>query len=121
MCGTTMRPFTSLPRPMLLTLVILFAAATATYSVIWLFQIRHGLVFQGITSLHYSKASRSMVVGGVLRSSIAERAGLQADCIVAINGKTLESVVPYSEELIVAPSDSVDLTVERVGSSGQRI
>jgi membrane-associated protease RseP (regulator of RpoE activity) len=99
-----MRPFTSLPRPMLLSLAILFAAATTTYSVIWLVQIRHGFVFQGITSLHYSKASRSVVVVGVLPSSIAERAGLQAeDRIVAINGKTLESIVPYYEELIVAP------------------
>ncbi|HTG62048.1 MAG TPA: PDZ domain-containing protein, partial [Terriglobia bacterium] len=116
-----MRPFTSLPRPMLLTLAILFAAATATYSLIWLFQIRHGFVFQGITSLHYSKASRSMVVGGVLRGSIAERTGLQADDrILAINGRMLESIVPYYEEFIVAPSDSVELTVERVSSSGQR-
>ena len=117
-----MRPFTSLPRPMLLTLAVLFAAATATYSVIWLFQIRHAMVFAGITSLPYSKASRSLAVGGVVRGSIAERVGLQADDrIVAINGRTLETLVPYYEELIVAPSDSVELTVERVGSSGQRI
>jgi C-terminal processing protease CtpA/Prc len=92
---------------MLLTLAILFASATATYSVIWLFQIRRAFAFQGITSLHYSKASRSMLVGGVLRGSIAERAGLQADDhIVAINGKKLESIVPFYEGFIVAPSDS---------------
>jgi len=30
---------------MLLTLAMLFAAATATYSVIWLFRAYHGLVF----------------------------------------------------------------------------
>ena len=119
--GTTMRPLTSLPRPMLLTLAVLFAAATATYSVIWLFQIRHAMVFAGITSLPYSKASRSLAVGGVVRGSIAERVGLQADDrIVAINGRTLETLVPYYEELIVAPSDSVELTVDPAGSSGQR-
>ena len=116
-----MRRFTSLPRPMLLTLAVLFATATATYSLIWLFQIRHSVAFVGTTSLVYSKADGSMRVAGVVGGSPAERAGLRADDrIVAINGKTLQSIGPYYEAFIVAPSDSVELTVERVGSSGQR-
>ncbi len=106
---------------MLLTLAVLFATATATYSVIWVFQIRHGVAFIGTTSLDYSKGDCSMRVRGVNAGSTAERAGLQAgDRIVAINGRRLASLVPYYEGIIVASSDRVELTVERVGSSGQR-
>ena len=106
---------------MLLMLALLFASATATYSLIWLFQCRHGIAFVGTTSLVYSKADGSMRVGGVVAGSTAERAGLRADDrIVAINGETLQSIVPYYEAIIVARNDLVELTVDRAGSSAQR-
>jgi sigma-B regulation protein RsbU (phosphoserine phosphatase) len=105
---------------MLLTLALLFATATATYSVIWLFQIRHGIAFVGTTSLVYSRAEGSMRVGGVVAGGTAEWAGLQrGDRIVAINGRTLETTSPYYQGFIVAPTDSVKLTVERAGYSKQ--
>jgi len=36
-----MRTFTSLPRPLLLTLAILFAAATTAYSIVWMVHVHH--------------------------------------------------------------------------------
>ena len=106
---------------MLLTLAVLFASATATYSFLWLIQFPRGTAFVGTTSLIYSKADAHLRVGGVVAKSPAERAGLRGDDrIVAINGETLQSLEPYYEGLIVARKDPVELTIERPGVSGQR-
>jgi len=119
--GKSMRPFTSLPRPILLMLAVLFASATATYSVIWLFQFRHGMAYGGTTGLVYSKTDAALRVSGVVAGGPAERAGLRADDrIVAINRQPLQSLRPYYEAFILARNNSVELTIERPGVSGQR-
>src|SRR5437016_7673055 len=62
-----------------------------------------------------------MWVGSVFSGSPAEQAGLRpGDRIVAIDGHTLDNLRPFYEAIIVGQRDSVELTVERPGSPGER-
>src|SRR5437879_12994967 len=62
-----------------------------------------------------------MWVGSVFSGSPAEQAGLRpGDRIVAIDGQTLDNLRPFYEAIIVGQRDSVELTVERPGSPGER-
>ncbi len=104
----------SLPRPVLLTLAVVFAAATILYSAIWMYAIRwEPQVWLG-TNFQY----RSFRVTDVAEGSPAEQAGLMADDrIVAVNGQSLET---YSRFFDVVwrghPGDVISLTVERPGA-----
>jgi len=111
------------PRRLLLYLLAtLFAAASTTYSVLWVIQAKRHTPQPGFTNYEYSAATRSMKVGMVFPESPAEQAGLQpGDRIIAIDGKKLETLRPFYEAIIAGQRDVVELTVEQPGSpAGQR-
>ena len=91
-----MRGFTSLPRPLLVALATLFAAATILYGAIWMYYIRWEPKAQLSIEFEYSATTRSLHLTRVLEGSAAEQAGLRSeDRIVAINGRRLDTVNPY--------------------------
>ncbi|MFQ5724556.1 MAG: hypothetical protein ACE5G6_08675, partial [Terriglobia bacterium] len=55
-----MRGFPSLPRPLLLVLAVLFAAATILYSAIWMYYVRWEPKAQIGIEAPYSRLTRSM-------------------------------------------------------------
>ncbi len=114
-----MRGFTSLPRPLLVALAVLFAAATILYSAIWMYYVRWESNAQIGIEAPYSMLTRSMRVTGVPEGGAAERAGLRPeDRIVAINGRRLDTMNPYFDAVSRGqPGDVVELTVERPGAA----
>ena len=114
-----MRGFTSLPRPLLVALATLFAAATILYSAIWMYYVRWESKAQIGIEAPYSMLTRSMHVTGVPEGSAAEQAGLRSeDQVVAINGRRLDTVNPYFDAVYRGqPGDVVELTVERPGAA----
>ena len=108
---------TSFPRPVLLTLAVLFAAATILYSAIWMYAVRwESEVLLGINS-QYSPTTHSSRITNVGEGSAAEQAGLVVDDqIVAVNGRSLETQNPFFDAVRRGrPGDVVSLTVERPG------
>ena len=102
-------------------MAVLFAAASTTYSILWVLHVKHPTPQPGFTNYEYSAAARSMWVGTVLSGSPADQAGLRpGDRIVAIDGQHLSDPRPFYETIIVGQKDVVELTIERAGSSEQR-
>jgi len=116
-----MRRFTALPRPILMTLAILFAAASTLWSVVWMVQVRQTIPDVGLVFDNYSSASHSMQIKEVERGGPGDRAGMRAgDRVVAINGRRLDNVVPYYEEIVLSHlGETIQLAVERNGTPGQ--
>ncbi|MCH7986489.1 MAG: PDZ domain-containing protein [Acidobacteria bacterium] len=114
-----MRGFTSLPRPLLVALAVLFAAATILYSAIWMYYIRWEPKAQLSIEFEYSATTRSLHLTRVLEGSAAEQAGLRSeDQVVAINGRPLDTLNPlYDAVSRGQPGDVVELTVERPGTA----
>jgi len=111
-----MRTSFSVRRPLLYLGVIVFAAATTTYSVLWVVHINAPPRLPGFVSYRYSADARSMTVGFVIPSSPAGQAGLRAgDKIVAIDGHTLQNLRPFYDSIVVGRKDVVELTVETTG------
>ena len=111
----------SLRRLLRRLLAILFAAATTSYSILWMQHVRHARPQTGFVSYEYSSATRSILVGGVAQGSPADEAGLRTgDRIVAIDGDPVESLRPVYEAIVVGQKDVVDITVERPGAAGGR-
>ncbi len=119
-----MRPFVSLPRPVLLALAIVFAAATTAYSIVWMIhvhdQIGLGMLPRGWTPTH------ELEVPDLDSGSPAWQAGLRSgDRIVAINGERLDNPSPfygypfYKAIVLGREGDIVQLTVLRPGEPGQ--
>ena len=97
-------------------LVVLFAAATTTYSMLWVLHIKHTTPQPGFTDYEYLAAARSMRVGTVWSGSPAESAGLRpGDRIVAIDGQKLDTLRPFYEAIVVGREDVVELATERPG------
>jgi len=120
------RPFTSLPRPLLLTVAILFAAATAAYSIIWILQTRRIPVRLGIETGNVWTAAHQLAIRSVQSGSPAEQAGIRpGDRIVAINGERLDNASPFYgyplfKGMVAArDGDTVQLTLERSGAPGE--
>ncbi len=114
-----MRGFTSLPRPLLVALATLFAAATILYSAIWMYYVRWESKAQIGIEAPYSMLTRAMRVTRVPEGSAAEQADLRPeDRIVAINGRRLDTMNPYFDAVYRGqPGDVVELTVERPGAA----
>ena len=111
----------SLRRVLRRLLTILFAAATTTYSVLWIKHVRQAPRQPGFVSYEYSAATRSMLIGGVVPGSPAHKAGLRTgDRVLAIEGHPLESLRPFYEAIVIGQKDVVDVTAERPGAPGGR-
>ena len=107
----------ALPRPLLVTLAVVFAAATVLYSAIWMYAVRwESEALLGI-NLHYSPTTRSSRITAVGGGSGAEQAGLAVDDqIVAVNGRSLDTQNPFIDAVRRGqPGDVVSVTVERPG------
>jgi tRNA A-37 threonylcarbamoyl transferase component Bud32 len=113
----------SLPRPILLTLAVLFAAAVILYSAVWMYAIRWDPETQIGISTRYAFSDDTARILSVAPGGAAEQAGLLAgDQLVAINGQPLHTQYPYYDALSRGQvGDIVSLTVERPGGSNPLI
>jgi phosphoserine phosphatase RsbU/P len=100
-------------------LAILFAAATATYSGLWIEQVRQSPRQPGFVSYQYSPATGSMLVGDIVPGSPADQAGLQTgDRVVAIDGNPLANLHPFYTAIVIGRKDVIHFTVDRPSSAG---
>lgn len=90
--------WTSLPRPVLMAVAVIFCVATATYALIWMIDTRRSVAhpveigFNQARDTRFDKNSESIPIYNVPPGSPAERAGLQAgDEIIGLNGQVLTS------------------------------
>jgi sigma-B regulation protein RsbU (phosphoserine phosphatase) len=110
-------------RSLLYLAAALFAAATALYSIVWVYYVTQA----GVTSIGmeftYSLPARVLKVSLVLQGSNAQQAGLRpGDEILAINGKKLDKLTPFYELMARGrPGDNVELLVQRPGEELPRI
>jgi hypothetical protein len=114
-----MRGFTSLPRPVLLALAVLFAAVVIVYSALWMVAVRWQLKSElGVNFFPYNRSEAALHISDVLAGGPAEAAGLRMDDrIVAINDRRLDSLIPFYEAVMHGePGDVVELTVARLGT-----
>jgi len=114
--------WSQLPRPLLVGLAALFAAAWTLYALLWMYGVRHVLpgVELGFNHTHatgYDPTTASVPVFDVVPMSPAERAGLRVgDRIIAVDGQMLNSSAPLDEAWARGrPGDGVELTVQRPG------
>ena len=115
--GCEDRRVRALPRPLLVTLAVLFATATVLYSAIWMYAVRWDTkVFLGVEYRH-SASTRSSRITNVVEGSAAEQAGLAVDDqVVAVNGRSLGARHGFHDAVWRGqPGDAVTLTVERPG------
>ena len=117
-----MRRFTSLPRPVLMTLAVCFAAATTLYSIVWMVHISRPPLQLGV-DFKISPTSHQTVVTRVFPEGSARAAGIRAgDVIVAINGRKMSDPSPfygyafYKAVLLGKQGDWVVMSIERQGA-----
>jgi phosphoserine phosphatase RsbU/P len=116
------RPFQTANRPLLLTLAVTFATATALYSIAWMYYVRNSNlpVEVGMDTL---STPGGMLVMKVWNDSPALRAGLRAnDIITAIDGRS--TVAPDNCSRVLSqvwnasqPGETVVLTIKRPGET----
>ena len=112
--------WTSLPRPVLLGIAVVFCAVTTAYAIVWMYNVRSVGVELGFNQLHddtFDGETHSVKVYDVVRDSPAEKAGLRVgDHIIGVNGELLATVVPFDDAYARSrPGDPVDLIVSRAG------
>lgn len=111
----------SAKRLLLQVLAVFFAAATITYSALWVRSVRRAPPRPGFVTYEYSAANPLLIIGEVIPGSPAERAGLRAgDHVTSINGKPLSSLRPYYEAIVLGENDVVTFAVDRAGESEPR-
>jgi sigma-B regulation protein RsbU (phosphoserine phosphatase) len=113
-----MRRWSTTPRPVLVALASLFAAATILYSFLWMYAVRHpGPPVQLGFDARYSAKDLSSTVQTIEKGSPAEQMGLRVgDRILALNDRRLESPALFDSVWFDSrPGDSVRLTIERPG------
>jgi phosphoserine phosphatase RsbU/P len=122
---TTMRRLTTVPRPVLLALAILFGAATTAYSVVWMVHV-HYIVGLGTDLRWAAAASHGAEVHDVESESSAWQVGLRSgDRIIAVNGERLDNPSPfygypfYKAVMLGRKGDVVQLSILRPGEVGE--
>jgi len=117
-----LRWWTSLPRPLLLAVAILFCVSATLYAALWMHNVRSwsSEVELGFNKSHlevFDERTHSHAVKDVEPGSPADRAGLKAgDRIVAVNGRPLKTSLPFDEAYRNGrPGDRVEFTVVRPG------
>lgn len=109
-------------RPLLLTLAVVFATATITYSVAWMYYMRKSSLPVEI-GIDNSPVPGGILVTKVWNDSPAQRAGLRAnDTITAIDGRSTVPPASWNRVLfrvwnVSHPGDIVVLTVKRSGET----
>ena len=118
-----MRSFTTLPRPVLLALAILFGAATTAYSIVWMVHVHYVVDFG--TDLRWL-ASQEVEVQDVASQSSAWQVGLRSgDRITAVNGEKLDNPSPfygypfYKAVMLGRKGDIVQISVLKAGEMGE--
>ena len=110
-------------RSLLYLAALLFGAATAFYSIVWVYYVP-GAGFKNIgAEFTYSLPAHYLRVGRVFQGSNAQQAGLRpGDEILAINGTKLDRLTPYYEFVDRGrPGDTVEFLVQRPGGKSPRI
>ncbi len=110
-------------RSLLFLAAVLFAAATALYSFVWVYYVTQaGLTTLGV-EFTYSLPGHFLRVSRVLEGSHALQAGLRpGDEILAINGRKLDKLTPFYELVVRGkPRDTIELSVQRPGEESPRI
>ncbi len=108
-------------RPLLLTLAVLFAAATVVYSVAWMYYQR--VLIPVEVGMDTEPSPGGMIVQNVWKNSPAERSGMRPqDVITAINGRSVKSPAACGQildEVWIAshPGETVNLTIQRPGQA----
>jgi sigma-B regulation protein RsbU (phosphoserine phosphatase) len=105
----------SLPKPLLAIVATLFAAATALYSVLWMYNARWRPGVELGFDDEYVASEHCDLVKSVLKDSPAQKAGLKpGDKIAEINGRALRDSYSISDEWARhQPGDSIQLTIKR--------
>jgi phosphoserine phosphatase RsbU/P len=120
-----MRPWTSLPRPFLYFLALVFCLITSLYSFVWMYDARHPIShpveigFDRTRDTVFDPSCSCISVYDVEHGSPADKAGLlPGDKIIGLNGVDLTSYDPFDYFWRhSAPGDPVNLTVRRAGLS----
>ena len=109
-------------RTLLYLAAVLFGAATAFYSIVWVYYApRAGPTSIG-AEFTYSLASHALRITRVLPGRNAELAGLRpGDEILAINNAKLDTLTPYYEQVGRGkPGDTLNFLVRRPGEGSPR-
>src|SRR5208337_890586 len=110
-------------RALLYLAAVLFGAASALYSIVWLYYVPQTTATRIGAEFTYSLASHALRVTRVLPGQNAEQAGLSpGDEILAINNAKLDTLTPYYEAVGRGkPGATVTFSVRRPGGASPRV
>jgi len=113
----------TIPRKVLLTVAVLFAAATSLFSVIWIVYVQAQPSAQLGIDFHYAPDQSAMWIKRVHPGSAAEAAGLRAgDGIIAINGRRMTIPDPFFDAVTRGqPGDTIQITLLRKDEVGGQV
>ena len=106
-------------RPLLLILAVIFAAATVTYSVAWMYYVRSEIQVE--IGIDTEPLASGIEVTNVWKGGPAEKVGVQKnDLIVALDGEPYVAAeqggnLLHKIWLTARPGDQVSLTIKRAG------
>jgi sigma-B regulation protein RsbU (phosphoserine phosphatase) len=111
------RPFSSIPRSLLLGLAILYAAATVVYSGSWAFYIRAQRRAQAGLNFERNESRQQTLVTEVVPVGPAQKAGFQVgDNILEVNHRPLVTLKSFYDAVWRGqPGDRVAFAVRRPG------
>jgi sigma-B regulation protein RsbU (phosphoserine phosphatase) len=115
-----MSRFTMLPRPLLFVLAVAFSLSLVAWSFVWMYYARwQSAVEPSGLLLHEPVTEAAAEVYSVAVESSAAKAGLrQGDRLLAVNGRALQTLGPYFDEVVQGrPGDVVTFRVERAGQA----
>jgi sigma-B regulation protein RsbU (phosphoserine phosphatase) len=110
-------------RRLLYLAAVLFGAASAFYSIVWLHYVPQTAATRIGAEFTYSLASHALRVTRVFPEQNAEQAGLRpGDEILAINNAKLDTLTPYYEAVGRGrPGATVNFSVRRPGEASPRV